>query len=102
MTCAKCQIDGNGFNWPSARLCDKCAPAELWCPFCGTWGAVHRVKDASGAWIECAVCHCRGPLAPLEGLAVHEWTRRIEPRLPFEEPRDFEWEDRIAGRKGAL
>ena len=53
------------------------ADKQLPCPFCGCTG-VWRVKedDGSAAWLECSVCHARGPRVELEGMAEPYWNRR--------------------------
>lgn len=51
------------------------------CPFCGIQGAVWPVQenDGSAFWIECAICHARGPSSQLQDLALWEWNRRMSP-----------------------
>lgn len=88
LKCRKCGAgeDSTGLGWPSPTLCDKCAPKTAPCPFCGVWGAVFRIHDeeAKVFFLECALCHARGPQAPLQGLAEPWWNRRKEPIEPSE------------------
>lgn len=82
--CQYCGAEGTGLNWPSPRMCDVCKPKEAACPFCGTWGATFGVNDeaAQEFYLECCVCHARGPREPLQDLAVSYWNRRKQPREP--------------------
>ena len=83
LTCGKCGKKGVGLFWPTPILCDDCdekTPAA--CPFCGCRG-VWRVKenDSTAFWLECSVCHARGPRVELEGMAEHQWNRRKSPNV---------------------
>jgi len=52
------------------------------CPFCGnSGGAVWQLMEDDGraAWIECAICHARGPRVELKELALPMWNRRRPP-----------------------
>lgn len=65
-------------------MCADCSPKTAACPFCGTWGAVYTVHDeaAQEFYLECAVCHARGPRESLAELATRNWNRRQEQREP--------------------
>ena len=53
------------------------SPEPAPCPFCGCTGVFRvRENDDSAAWLECAVCHARGPRVKLEGMAEPYWNRR--------------------------
>jgi hypothetical protein len=46
------------------------------CPVCGaSGGAVYYVKNAAGAWLQCAVCQARGPRTSPD-MARFLWDRR--------------------------
>lgn len=55
------------------------SPELAACPFCGCSGQWGVQVDEGKFAIICAVCHARGPEAPLSLLAVHAWNRRREP-----------------------
>lgn len=78
--CKKCGTESLGLGWPYVDLCKQCHPLPRACPFCGCTGC-HRVKenDGSAAWLECSVCHARGPRQEIEGMAEPMWNRRREP-----------------------
>ena len=85
--CKHCEAGGEdclGLGWPMPDLCPDCAPKVAACPFCGTWGAVFYVHDEADPsfFLECAVCHCRGPRGELKELAIRNWNRRQERRNP--------------------
>ncbi len=71
-----------GENYNSPMACLDGAPLagalSAACPFCGC-DAQWPVKDESGAWLECAVCHAHGPKVELEGMARPYWNRRKPP-----------------------
>ena len=91
----KCEVCGKvqlPLGWPTPRLCmecgrerDKTIPKA--CPFCGNSGqAVWKIKEPDtnstagvSAWIECAICHARGPRADMTELAMPWWNRRKSP-----------------------
>ena len=83
--CRTCGKESLGLGWPTPRLCNQCGRKRDMtepkaCPFCGCSG-IFRIKenDSSAYWIECAVCHSRGPRVELEGLAMYQWNRRKSP-----------------------
>jgi hypothetical protein len=57
---------------------DKPAVCELTeCPFCGGDG-LWKIKedDKDEGWVECSICHARGPRAQPHQLATYYWNRR--------------------------
>lgn len=87
MTCINCQMSGTGENWPHPKLCDKCAPETLACPFCGEWTSIrHLTQHFFGSYVQCDACETRGPVAPDPWTAIKFWNERKPARIPFHEP----------------
>lgn len=66
-------------NAKSAEKTEKVLP----CPFCGMDGVFYvKENDSSAYWVECAVCHAKGPRCDLDFMAKQFWNRRRPQMVP--------------------
>ena len=57
------------------------------CPFCGLDGLWPIHDEAAGEYyLQCAVCHARGPTTDLPDLATWKWNRRQPPVREGKQP----------------
>ena len=60
----------------------KPMPHQVHCPFCGVialWPVKADDGEEATYWMECALCHARGPSVELSCMALLAWNRRPGP-----------------------
>jgi hypothetical protein len=88
--CSACGKEEIPINWPSPNLCVECSQRQganppligglNACPFCGgdgLWKIKEDHKDEG--WVQCSICHARGPIGRPYQLATYYWNRRRPP-----------------------